>query len=88
MTTQTIDEQINSLKEQLKAPMEKTIEEKINEIEELMNSSKKEKVEEERVLLNKINAKTNIINYLTVELETAKKMKELYEERLTMLREK
>ena len=47
-------------------------------LEQIIKSLK----EEEEELTVKIIRKTTIINYLTVELETAVKMKEYYEKRL------
>ena len=80
----TIDEQIKEIEEQMNGPQK----------EELTPIQRKEEIEgclvayhkEEKELLAKIEVKSTIIHYLTVELDVAKHQKEYLEKQLKDLR--
>ena len=84
----TIDEQIKEIEEQLNA-RKKDHKEQIS-----LPKTKEEKDscldtfhKEEKVLLAKIEAKSTIIYYLTLELDSAKQQKENLEKQLEVLRD-
>ena len=76
---------------------EKSLEEKIKELQDLLKDNNKEPntetkrketfKEEEKVLLAKIEAKSTIMYYLTLELDSAKQQKENLEKQLEVLRD-
>ena len=92
-TAKQIDDLIQETQTKLDEakPKEMTISELVQEVQDQLDKSKpnhgEEYQEEERVLINKIKAKTTIINFLTTDLEAAQKMKEYYEEQLQNARE-
>ena len=84
----TIDEQIKSLQEQLNGSQKKHKEQlTLPQTKEEKDSCLDTFHKEEKVLLAKIEAKSTIIYYLTVELDFAKQQKEYLEKQLEVLRD-